>query len=389
MKNLSLSLAFVVPIIALISGLSLGVIIPLFMMSSLYLIKDELKVSLGNFKLEYIFFLLLLVSCLWAINPVASLVSLIRTFSIVFVSYLLITNAKILAKKIPIHKQHLTTSMIIAILLFFVEFLTGGMVSSWVRTFAQGKESADFYLHYMDRGCSVLAMLLWVAIARMLHSRKEVLAVVLYALMFIVFNASDSLAAFVGIILSGVVFLLTRYSFFKKPAILSLILVAGSVLFIALTLTLNSRQIAEQAKDLPMSAKHRLFIWDFATDAAMKHPIFGFGHGASRQIEVPEEEVISYEGYELHPLPTHPHNNLVQIFLENGLVGLALYLVLMCKYLFSWHRFSKDSPSLMAAGYACFASFFVISMISFNMWQSWWLASFLFAAIMMAMSRKG
>jgi O-antigen ligase len=388
MRVLSLSLIFIIPIIALISGLSLGVIIPLFMMFSLYLVKDELKVNLSNFRLEYGFFGLLLISCFWAINPVASLVSFIRTFSIVFVSYLLITNAKILEKKISIHKQHLTASMSLAMILFFFEVLTGGVVSSLVRTFAQDKESSDFYLHYMDRGCSVLAMLLWVAIVRILHSKKEILAVALYAFMFIAFDVSDSLAAFVGIVVSGIVFLLTRYSFFKKPMILSLILVVGSVLFIALTLTLNPHQIAGQAKDLPISAKHRLFIWDFASDKAMERPIFGFGHGASRQIEAQEDEVISYQGYELDPLPTHPHNNLVQIFLENGVVGLLLYLALMVKYLFSWHRFSKNSPSLMAAGYSCFASFFVISMISFNMWQSWWLASFLFAALMMVMSRK-
>lgn len=36
--------------------------------------------------------------------------------------------------------------------------------------------------------------------------------------------------------------------------------------------------------------------------------------------------------------------------------------------------------NIRAAGYACFSTFFIISMISFNMWQSWWLCCYLWIA---------
>ncbi len=390
MKKLTLNLIFIIPIIGLISGLSLGVIIPLFMMSGLYLIKNNMRVEFSNFKLELTFFSLLFMSCFWAPNPLVSVISLFRVFSIVIVAYLLITNAKELSNKIPVHQQRLTTSIICALILFYIEFFSKGVVTSWFRGAFQYAVNNEFYLHYLDRGCSVLALVAWVAIARLQDSGKAIYAFVLYVLMTITFALSDSLAAFVGFIVAGLVFIFTKYSFFRSPIILSIILSICSILFIVMAIALNPHQISEGAKDLPISAKHRLFIWDFVSEKAMQRPVLGWGHGASRQIEVANTEMIELEGYELHPLPTHPHNNLIQIFLENGIIGLALYIALMCKYLFKWYnsfKNNKNSAGIIAAGYACFATFFIISMISFNMWQSWWLCSFLWVATLFAIKK--
>lgn len=390
MQKLTLNLIFIIPIIGLISGLSLGVIIPLFMMSGLYLIKNNMRVDFSDFKLELTFFSLLFMSCFWAQNTLVSITSLFRVFSIVIVAYLLITNAKELSNKIPMRQQRLATSIICALLLFYVEFFSKGMITSWFRSAFQYAVNNEFYLHYLDRGCSVLALVAWVAIARLQDSEKGMYAFILYVCMAITFAISDSLAAFVGFIVAGFVFIVTKYSVFRNPIILSIILSICSVLFIVMAITLNPHQISEGAKDLPISAKHRLFIWDFTSEKAMQHPILGWGHGASRQIEVENTEMIELEGYRLHPLPTHPHNNLIQIFLENGIIGLVLYIALMCKYVFRWYNSFKNnanSSSIIAAGYACFTTFFVISMISFNMWQSWWLCSFLWVATLFAMKK--
>ncbi|MDP4832585.1 MAG: O-antigen ligase family protein [Rickettsiaceae bacterium] len=392
MKQFTLNLIFIIPILGLIAGLSLGITIPLFMMASLYLIKDSIKISFAKFKLELAFFLLLALSCFWSLNPVISFLSCLKVFSLAMVTYILITKTKHLLNKISLQGQILTTTILGAIILFYIEFISDGAISLWFRGSFQNKPGQEFYLHYLDRGCALLALFAWVVIAQLLQSKKSLIAFFLYAITAITLGISDSLAAFLGFLISGVVFILTKYSFFKNPKILSLILGISSIAFVFMAINLDPYQLSKDAESLPISAKHRLFIWDFTATQAMEKPILGWGHGASRQIEVPDSAMINYQGYSLQPLPTHPHNNLMQILLENGIIGLILYISLACKYLFKWHDLFAENDlnksNIQAAGYACFVTFFIISMISFNMWQSWWMCSFLWVAILFALIQK-
>jgi O-antigen ligase len=392
MKQLTLNLIFIIPILGLIAGLSLGITIPLFMMVSLYLIKDSIHISFSTFKLELIFFLLLALSCFWSINPVVSFISCLKVFSLTTVTYILITKNKYLLNKISLQGKILNTSILGTIILFYIEFVSDGAISLWFRGSFQNKAGQQFYLHYLDRGCALLALFAWVVIAQLLQNKKLLIAFFLYVITTITLGISDSLAAFLGFITAGIVFILTKYSFFKNPKILSLILGISSIVFVFMAIKLDPYQLSKNAKSLPISAKHRLFIWDFTATKSMEKPILGWGHGASRQIEVPDSGMIKYQEYSLHPLPTHPHNNLMQILLENGAIGLILYISLACKYLFKWHNlFAKNDPhksNIQAAGYACFVTFFIISMISFNMWQSWWMCSFLWVAILLTLIQR-
>ena len=234
----------------------------------------------------------------------------------------------------------------------------------------------------------MLALFAWVAISELIKKHKLLIATTLYFIVLITLGLSDSLAAFLGFIVAGLVFLLTKYTFLKNPKSLILILITGSCIFITLLAIQNPQKISDEYDFLPLSAKHRLFIWDFTLNKIIDKPLLGWGHGASRSFDIKESDIINYKGHKLDPLPTHPHNNTLQILLENGVFGLIIYLSLACKYLFNWSKlFSnkkniKSFSNIQAAGYACYSNFFVISMISFNMWQSWWLCSFLWIAIL-------
>ncbi len=393
MQKLTLNLIFIIPVLGLIAGLSLGITIPLFMMASLYLIKDNIQVTFTKFKLELVFFLWLFLSCIWSINAVTSFVSLLKTFSLALVTYVLVTHKELLLREIPIQKQRLGTTIIGSLILFYVEFASDGAISLWFRSSFQTKESHQFYLHYLDRGCTLLALFAWAVIAQLLRNHKNTAAILLYLIVTVTLALSDSLAALVGFIVAGSVFLLTKYTFFGNPKILSFILVGFALLFIAMATTLKPYKLSEDADFLPISAKHRLFIWNFAAQKAMQKPILGWGHASSRNFDITEADMVDYQGHHLHPLPMHPHNNLLQILLETGIIGLALYMALVCKYLFRWNDVfrrhnSKPDTSIKAAGYACFSTFFIISMISFNMWQSWWMCSFLWIAIIFSLISK-
>jgi len=388
------NLIFIIPILGLTAGLSLSVTIPIFIIGTLYAIRNDMEIAYRGFKMEFALLLLLAVSCLWSINISSSITSVAKIFSLSFVSYILITNEKLVLDKLSIKSNILLLSIIFALAVFYVELIGGGAISSWFRDVMQRKESHEFYLHYLDRGCSLLAMFAWLVIAQLLKEDKKIEAILLYIVVFITLYLSDSLSGFVGFILGGFVFLLTRYSFFSNPKFLSSILIAGVTLFLCLAVTMKPYKLSDEMNFLPMSAKHRLFIWNFTADKAYEKPVLGWGHNSSRDFDIKESDMIDYANHVLSPLPVHPHNNILQILLENGFIGFVIYMALICRYLFLWNNLfcntlTNQNLAIRSSGYACFATFFIISMISFNMWQSWWICSYLWIAILFSMQAAG
>ena len=382
------SLLALIPISGLIAGLSLGITIPLFLATSLYLIKNQVKIHFIKFRIEIIFFTLLCISSVWSTKPLASLMSFLAVLSISVVIYILITNVDLLINKLRIKDINLTIGLVGALLLFYIELISNGFISTLFRKNFQTKDSYDFYLHYLDRGCALLALFTWVVIASLIGSKKNIQAVVVYFVVLFTLGISDNLAAFISFFVGGIVFLVTRYRFFANPKLLSSLLISFTFIFISIIALTNPHTLVEKAEFLPISAKHRLFIWDHSIQKIAQKPFIGWGHGASRNFENADEGFIEYEGQKLSLFPTHPHNNIIQILLENGTIGLIIYLMLLCKYLFCWNNVflqhqSKQLRNIRSTGFACFWSCLIISMISFNMWQNWFLCSYLWIALML------
>lgn len=143
---------------------------------------------------------------------------------------------------------------------------------------------------------------------------------------------------------------------------------------------------------LPPSAVHRLVIWDFAAARIAEKPLAGWGLEASRampggraqpdaatldrlNITAPaQREFLVLPHVELMPL--HPHNGALQLWLELGgigaLIGAALMLAL---------GFAAARSAAPAVGAGMLASAAVTGMLSFGLWQAWWVASLLLAMV--------
>ena len=380
------SLLIIIPIIGLIAGLSLSFTIPLFFLCCLYVIQGKAVFSLKNAKIEVFFIIWLLLSCFWSINLLDSLFNFLKTFSITIVVFILIQNKDILASKIHLHTFSLLVTILASIALFYFEYYSNGYISSSFREIVQKKNDTKFYLYYLNRGCTLLALFAWFIIAILIKQYKNTLALSIYVITAYTLYVSDSLSAFVGFGISGLVFITTKSWPFNNPKILSAILILCSILFISEIYIMQPKELSEnQAKSLPMSAKHRLYIWNFAFEKIAEKPLVGYGFNSSRNIKVTEKDFIDYNEEKLDPLPLHPHNNLLQIMLETGIIGFIFYLALAVKYLNNWNECFKEATTsnilnIRAAGYACFSTFFIVSMISFNMWQSWWFSCYLWIA---------
>jgi O-antigen ligase len=96
-----------------------------------------------------------------------------------------------------------------------------------------------------------------------------------------------------------------------------------------------------------------------------------------------------HRGAKIELMPLHPHNAALQLWLELGGIGAALYAALYAVCLIGLLRLPLTREAL-AAGAALVAAVFVIGQLSFNVWQSWWLcAQFLTAAIFLLLAARG
>ena len=147
---------------------------------------------------------------------------------------------------------------------------------------------------------------------------------------------------------------------------------------------------------LPLSAVHRLVIWDFAAARIAEKPLAGWGMEASRalpggrarpdaatldrlNITNPAQRGFMAQAH-VEVMPLHPHNGALQLWLELGgigaLLGAALILAL---------GFAASRSAAPAVGAGMLASAAVTGMLSFGLWQAWWVASLLLAMVALAL----
>jgi len=389
MEKIFLGLIFLIPFIGLYSGLSAAVTIPVFSCSCLFYIRKLLVFKIENHKLEITLILWVMVSCLWSINFVNSFFSALKFSTEFLLGILLIGNITKLDTNREKLERILIASLLASGIIFFIESLTGGKASIAFKELIQKKETQVFLLHNLDRGMALLTLVSWVVISIFLKRGNRAAAFLLYFALLEGLSFSDNLAALVAHFIAGGVFLLTRLTILRNPKILSFLLLISSLSMIIFAFKINPLKISEKNEVLPISAKHRLFIWNFVAKNSKEYPLLGIGFNSSKKFPVTDSQIIELFGQKLHPLPLHPHNNILQVYFELGAIGLILYLSLACKYLLiigkNYKTTSSRNKDLICSLYACFSVYFIIAMISYNVWQSWWLFSALWIAALYSM----
>jgi O-antigen ligase len=140
------------------------------------------------------------------------------------------------------------------------------------------------------------------------------------------------------------------------------------------------------------SAAHRLVVWDFTAQRIAEKPILGWGLEASRampggraqpdaatldrlNIRAPaQRDFLAMSHVEVMPL--HPHNGALQLWLELGVIGALIGAALMLAL-----GIAASRSAAPAVGAGMLASAAVTGMLSFGLWQAWWVASLLLAII--------
>ncbi len=320
-----------------------------------------------------LFVLWLFITCLWSPIPKRSLF-LSFEILVIFLGTLLASSAikGSAHDRLELILKTLTYSLLITILIFFCEVYFSGFLTK-LYYIDINKTAFNFMLYKFDRGCTILSILSLIVIGYFLLHKKYFQSILLYCLTLTLLLFSDSLASLVAYICSFICLIIMLIT---KGRILPLFkygIFLGAIIFIILMQNINPYELIDSFPILPDSAKHRIFIWNYVGDLALANINGGFGLDSSRYISHNIAESINYKNYTWSLLPLHPHNIILQILLELGIIGLLLgYFVI--NSLFS-HISKIENLLLKSIALAIFIQYFIISMISYGIWQHWWVAT--------------
>ena len=133
---------------------------------------------------------------------------------------------------------------------------------------------------------------------------------------------------------------------------------------------------------------HRLIIWSYTKEKIMEKPFLGHGFYSSRDMSQEIKQTERGTNYQFIPL--HPHNSILQIWLELGIFGIIIFLMfikILLNKIYNLKTINSLAPTIIVFS---FLQIFVTSQIAYGFWQSWWIAiiiinfilySFLFSSI--------
>lgn len=168
-----------------------------------------------------------------------------------------------------------------------------------------------------------------------------------------------TLAAALGIYLLVRAF--GQYGFRVLGGLLATVVLAAPFVFQLISAGAN-------AATATSSLQYRQVIWQRTLDIIWQDPILGAGLGALRM----ERDVIpsGVFGGQLY-IPNHPHNMLLQLWAETGLVGAALAAATI--FLVAWRLPRPDVLGPAVPRIAAIVGAFCASVVSFDLWnESWW-----------------
>ena len=140
------------------------------------------------------------------------------------------------------------------------------------------------------------------------------------------------------------------------------------------------------------SALHRIYIWNFVTGRIADKPLLGWGLDAARRMPGGQDTVTLGEGcpnvtsFVGQKLPLHPHNAILQTWLELGAPGIVVgfgALIVTLGRIYAGRR-RAAAAVLVAASVAGT----LVALVSYGVWQEWFLSALMLAAGVMALALR-
>ena len=213
-----------------------------------------------------------------------------------------------------------------------------------------------------------------------INKRKYIFSLLMFLLIpiLIVSNSKSSILGIIGGSVFLVLYLISKY-FSNKKVFISFILLSGFLFFSFLSNYLpkgSEKHVDNTVFKIPtyIIDPHRQFIWGFVVNNLNNEPFFGIGPDTSNFIEGSQRDIGHWATGDMNFIPSHPHNFILEIILEIGIVGSLcfLFLILSTNFIFLKDK-SKIIPLIFLNGY-----YWTSSLVTFSFWNAWWQGSYFF-----------
>jgi O-antigen ligase len=317
-----------------------------------------------------------LASTLWAVEPQRSLLVAMRLAGMFAAGLALMAAAREIAapgRLIGCFAVGLALALVLAV----AQFTTQGMLTG---AFSR-RGFIEPSLNAVENGFGFLLLPLTATL--LLRGRRRpagLLAAATVAVMCLLVGDAARLAFAIGVAAAAVIYW-RRQWFTRAAAIVSVVLILTAPLVFPPLAGIGV--FRHGAQDVKFSLWHRLEIWSFVGGRIAERPFLGWGLDASRSI--PGGSGATPEGWQL--LPLHPHNAPLQLWLELGVPGAALFALFLALL---WRALGRMAwPQLYAAAVGgSFVTALIVALGSYGIWQEWLIATeFLTLFLILAMSR--
>ena len=248
----------------------------------------------------------------------------------------------------------------------------------------EGASAIDINLERVGRGTTLFAILMWPTVVA-IAGRNRIAGLMFLAVAVTAVALLPMNAALLGGLLGAVALFAARLAPRTTLAVLGVIfcLYAGFAPSLSLdVVTLDG--FRKHMIELPAAWVHRVGIWTFAAEQSGLYAPRGAGFDAARAIGSEGhviEELRSQLGYAPAAMPLHPHNALLQIWLELGIAGVIAICLIFVGFLRGvWQL--RACPWHCAAGCAGLVAALPPLVLSFGVWQTWWIAALCLSAAM-------
>ncbi len=315
------------------------------------------------------------VTFFWSESP--KVLSLLRLFSVVLAA-VLVTNA---IEGLDIGDKRRLSRIVLGALTFLLMVLlfegaSGAALHSIIRPEDAAPRKGEWVPNLQmvaARGTAILAPFCFIGAALIFQISGKIYNSLLFAaLAFAATLQLPMAASTLAIGCGSAAFLFVHW----KARIATRLVFAATIIFAFLSPFLMSSLLTRNmfenmGIEVTRGQTQRLAIWENASELILKKPFLGYGFDASRDIGS-RGEIVSGTNWPV--LPLHPHNAFLQIWLELGFVGVCLINLLIWQI---WQIFEtkikndQDIAVLMAT----FVATLTISLVSFGVWQYWWIAT--------------